>query len=381
MNMKYRELGKTGLKVSEIGYGGEHLVDKSFEVIDKIVNIAIDGGVNIMDVFMPQAEVRSNMGRAIGKRRKDVMLQGHIGATLQSDGQYLRSRDPDHCDIFVKDFLTRFDTDYIDFGMIHFVDNDQEYKDAFETPFIEYVQKLKKDGVIRHIGVSSHHTETAIKMVNTGIIDMIMFSINPVFDLSLGSYFLDMLWEDDLKLDEFRVDPLRAELYNLCASKGVGITVMKALGAGRLLSAETSTLDRALTLPQCISYALDRPAVSSVLLGSQTEQEIKDALAYNTATAEEKDYTKIFEGGLTFHGDKCMYCNHCLPCPQNIDIAAVTKYLDMAKISSTDTVRAHYEALTAHGGDCIECSSCESNCPFKINIIKNMKEACAVFGK
>jgi predicted aldo/keto reductase-like oxidoreductase len=76
-----------------------------------------------------------------------------------------------------------------------------------------------------------------------------------------------------------------------------------------------------------------------------------------------------------------MYCNHCLPCPQGIDVAAVTKYLDMAKISDSEIVRSHYGALAAHGSDCVECGSCEGNCPFNIKIIENMKEAMRIFGK
>ena len=378
--MQYRPLGKTGLKVSEIGYGTEHLLEKPYELIDAVLNTAIDGGVNIIDVFLPQAEVRSNIGRAIGKRRKDVMLQGHIGATLQSDGQYLRSRDVAHCDLFIRDFLTRFNTDYIDFGMIHYVDTEEDYKGAFETPYIEYAQKLKKDGVVRFLGASTHDTATAIKMVNTGIIDMIMFSLNPVFDMSFGDYFLDMLWED-FKLKKLDIDPLRVEFYNLCAAKGIGITVMKALGAGRLLSAETSSLNCALSIPQCVSYALDRPGVSSVLLGAQTVEEMKQGLAYESSTSEERDYMAALQSGLPMLGGKCMYCNHCLPCPQGIDIAAVTKYLDMAKAGESEIIRSHYNTLSAHGSDCISCGSCEERCPFHIKVSENMKEAARVFGK
>jgi len=345
-----------------------------------VVNTALDGGVNIMDVFMPQAEVRSYMSRAIGKRRKDLMLQGHVGATLQSDGQYLRSRDVEKCDEFVKDFLSRFNTDYIDFGMIHFVDTDDDYKEAFDSPYIEYVQKLKKDGIVRYLGASTHDAATGMRMINTGLIDIIMFSVNPVFDLSFGAYSLDMLWEG-VKLEKLQIDPVREEFYNLCAAKGIGITVMKSLGAGRLLSAETSSLNYALTIPQCLSYALDRPAVSCVMFGAQTEEEMKLALAYEGSTPEERDYTAIMQSGLPLLGGKCMYCNHCLPCPQNIDIAAVTKYLDIAKTNKSDTIRAHYNALTAHGGNCTGCGSCEGNCPFGINVIENMKEAAQVFGK
>lgn len=186
--MQYKALGKTGWMVSEIGYGGEHLEGKPFEVVDAVVNTALDGGVNIMDVFMAQPEVRTNIGRAVGARRKEVYLQGHIGSTMDN-GQYLRTRDPQRCDEYVRDFMTRFNTDYIDLGMIHFVDTDGDYQEAFDSPYIEYVQQLKKDGVIHHIGVSTHDARTGIKMVNTGIVDMVMFSINPAFDMSLEMLF------------------------------------------------------------------------------------------------------------------------------------------------------------------------------------------------
>jgi predicted aldo/keto reductase-like oxidoreductase len=276
--------------------------------------------------------------------------------------------------------MMRFNTDYIDFGMIHIVDTNQDYTEAFDSPYSEYVQKLKKEGIIRFIGASTHDAATGIKMVNTDLIDMVMFSINPAFDFNPGVHRHDLLWKGT-KLDKLQIDPVRMEFYNLCAAKGVGITVMKALGAGRLLDTEKSNLGYALTLPQCISYALDRPAVSSVLLGAQTVDEVKQALVYENATPEERDYAATMQNGLPLLGGKCMYCNHCLPCPQGIDIAAVTKYMDIAKVSDADSVRAHYIALTAHGGNCIECGSCESNCPFNISVIENMKEAARLFGK
>jgi predicted aldo/keto reductase-like oxidoreductase len=263
--------------------------------------------------------------------------------------------------------------------MVHFVDTEADYIDAFDSPYIDYVQKLKKDGVIRFIGASTHDAATGIKMVNTGIIDMVMFSINPAFDLSPGNYNLDMMFKGE-KLDKLQIDPVRTEFYNLCAAKGVGITVMKALGAGRLLKAESSALGFALSLPQCISYALDRPAVSSVLLGAQTVKEIELALAYENTFMEERDYAVAIKNGQPNLGGKCMYCNHCLPCTQGIDIAAVTKYLDMAKINDNEIVRSHYNALSVHGGSCIACGNCENNCPFKIEIISNMREAERVFG-
>ena len=377
--MKFRQLGHTGLEVSEIGWGSEHMEGASLAVTQAVVNTALDGGVNIIDAFMPQPGIRSNLGHALAGRRNEVILQGHIGAVMKN-GQYARSRDVQQCDVFIKDFLSRFNTDYIDIGMMHFIDTDEDYTEAFESDYIEYVQSLKRDGVIRFLGVSTHNPSTGMKMIGTGLIDVVMFSINPVFDFASGENMFALMFQGK-KMERLKLDTPRTEFYAACARKGVGITVMKALGGGRLLSAELSSLGVPLSVSQCVSFALDRPSVSSVLLGAKDVSEMEQALSYEHSTSEERDYTSIMESGLPLQDAKCLYCNHCLPCPQGIDIAAVTKFLDIAVIHDSASINAHYEALSAHGGDCSQCGSCEENCPFGINIVTNMREAARIFGK
>lgn len=380
--MQYRKLGNTGLRVSEVGFGGEHIENTPAENVEAVLKSALDGGVNVVDVFMPGAKIRSDMGNALRERRREVILQGHVGSVLR-DGQYARSRNAAECDVFVKDFLERFHTDYIDLGMIHFVDTEEDFRDAFESNYIDYVRQLKKDGIIRHIGASSHNPETAIHMVNTGLVEMLMFSINPAFDMLPADMVLDDMFSDETyRENRFALDPRRAELYRLCEEKGIGITVMKSLGAGRLLDESASPFGVALTPTQCIHYALERPAVASVLMGAKTVEQMEESLKYVNANAAERDYTIIAGGKRSALQGQCMYCNHCLPCPVNIDIAAVTKYLDMARQNGVgDTIRAHYEALSAHGGDCIACGFCEANCPFHVGAIGNMQEAALLFGK
>lgn len=380
--MNYRTLGKTGLKVSEVGFGGEHIENTPTENVEAVMKTALEGGVNIIDVFMPGEKIRTDMGNALRGQRDKVILQGHIGAVLR-EGQYARSRDPIECGQFVKDFLTRFHTDYIDLGMIHFVDTEADYQECFESDYLSYVQRLKEEGVVRFIGASSHNPETAIRMVNTGIIDMLMFSINPAFDMLPADMILDDMFADKTyESKRFSLDPKRAELYRLCEEKGIGITVMKSLAAGRLLNAGASSFGVALTPVQCIHYALERPAVASVLMGAKTPEQMTASLRYVNANAAERDYTIIANGQHSAVSGQCMYCNHCLPCPSNIDIATVTKYLDMARqVGLTDTVRAHYDALAVHASDCIECGSCEVNCPFGVGVIANMREATALFGQ
>ena len=380
--MQYRNLGKTDIKVSEIGCGAGYFEDMTADVVDAVVNTAIDGGVNVFDVCTVHPDVRSNIGRALGGRRKDVVLKGHIGAVLQEDGQHVSSREPQLCDVYLKDFLTRHNTDYIDIGMIYIVDSEKDYTATFDSPFTEYIQRLKKDGVIRYIGASTHDPAMGIKMAESGLVDMLMFSLNPSFDLSYGIDLMEVVYDDkDVKLEKLQVDPQRIELYNLCAVRGVGITVMKALGAGRLLDAETSSLRHPLTLPQCVSYALDRPAVSSVILGVKNLEELNQALQYENTTQSERDYTSLLQSGLPLLGGKCLYCNHCLPCQKGINIASVTKYLDMAMVSKSDTIKIHYSALSAYAGSCVKCRMCEKSCPFGVGIVKNMEEAVRVFGK
>ncbi len=127
------------------------------------------------------------------------------------------------------------------------------------------------------------------------------------------------------------MDPQRQELYEVCQRNGVGITVMKAFGGGDLLSAELSPAGKALTPYQCIHYALTRPAVACVMAGARSMEELEASIAYETAGEEEKDYAAAFASmpKISWQGH-CMYCGHCAPCPKGIDVATVTKFLNLA---------------------------------------------------
>jgi len=180
------------------------------------------------------------------------------------------------------------------------------------------------------------------------------------------------------------IDPKRARLYELCASRDVSITTMKTLGAGKLLSADQTPFAGPMTVAQCIHYALSRPAVACTLIGCKDHAEVLEAVKYLDASDAERDYSGIAETlRETFQG-KCVYCNHCLPCPSEIDIAAVTKYLEIALVDEQNIppgVMTHYNNLSHHASECIECGSCESRCPFNVAVMQNMKHAAMVFKK
>ena len=379
--MRYRKLGNTGLEVSEIGLGAEWLERHGREEIKEVVDCCEAQGINILDCWMAEPNVRSNIGAALKGRRERWMIQGHLGSSWQ-DGQYVRTREMDKVIAAFKDLLDRLGTDYIDFGMIHFVDEAAEFRRIMEGEFIAYVRGLKEKGTIRHIGMSTHNPDVAKLAALSGEIELILFSINPAFDLLPASedmtrYFADV-YDEGLR----NIAPEREELYRICEQSGVGITVMKGYAGGRLFSPETSPFGVALTPVQCLHYALTRPGVASVMAGFDTPEHVMAAVAYETATEEERDYASVLAGAPRHaYFGQCTYCGHCAPCPSGIDIAMVNKLYDLAVMQPDvpAAVRAHYQGLSANAGDCTGCRGCEARCPFGVHVAERMEKARELF--
>lgn len=380
--MRYRELGRTGLQVSEIGLGAEWLERHNQEEVTAVIQRCESYGINILDCWMSNPEVRTKIGNAIQGHREKWIIQGHFGSTWQ-EGQYVRTRDLPKVKEAFQDLLTRLQTDYIDLGMIHFVDSEAEFRQVMEGEFLAYVKEQREKGVIRHIGMSTHNPQVAKLAALSGEIEMLLFSVNPAFDLlppseDLNDYFVESYGEGLAG-----IDPLREELYKLCEQRGVGITVMKGYAGGRLFDARTSPFGVALTPVQCLHYALTRPAVASVLVGYDTPAHVDAAVAYEAATEEERDYASVLaKAPRHAYSGQCTYCGHCAPCPAGIDIAMVNKLYDLAAMQPEvpATVRAHYQALSATAADCIACGGCETRCPFGVPVVERMEKAKALLG-
>lgn len=381
--MEYRELGRTGIKVSVIALGCEGFVTNEGALTEQLLNAAEQGGINCIDLYAPQPEMRSRLGKWLRGRRGKFVLQAHL-CTVWQEGQYKRTREIGEVKASFEDLLTRLATDYIDIGMIHYVDSLEDWEAVAGGPVMEYARELQAQGKIRYIGLSSHNPAAAMQAVQSGLIDVLMFSVNPCYDLQPANEDCSALWDGknyDRQL--VNMDPEREALYETCSRLGVAITVMKAFGGGDLLDEELSPAGKALTVNQCLHYALTRPGVAAVMSGAHTVDELEKCLEYTTAADVEKDYAAAFAAlpKISWEGH-CMYCGHCAPCPQGIDVAAVTKFLNLTKAQNSvpETVREHYAALRHHAGECVKCGACEKRCPFKVTVIQNMQEAVKVFG-
>lgn len=378
--MKYRPLGATGIEVSEIGIGCG-----AFEKFDtaqarEYMSLAMDSGVNYIDIYDANPTVRTNIGYALRGRRDRMNIQGHIGV-IWKDGQYSKTRDVEESRQGFEDLLTRLETDYIEVGMIHITDSWEQWEEIQNSEYLEYVKQLKAEGKIKHIGLSSHNAEVALAAVKSGMVEVLMFSLNPAFDrLPSGVN----PWDADFASKSMEgVDPVRIELYDYCTMHNIAIVNMKSFAGGRLLDATKSPLGVALTPVQCLAYVLAKPCVACALTGANTCEELQQALDYVTATDEDKDYSKVLDRHDGQKAEQCNYCGHCAPCKAKIDIAEVNRLLDEYEAQGCEGVspelQARYDALEHKASECQQCGECMERCPFKVNIVERMAKAAEVF--
>lgn len=383
--MEYRVLGRTGIKVSAIGIGGEGFENKSYQECEALIDCSINEGINFFDLYNSNPQVRSYVGQALRRYpRGSFVIEGHLCSTWEQ-GQYRRTRNIQEVVDAFEDFLTRTRFGYVDVGMIHYVDEQKDFDSIFHGKILQYAKELQAKGVIKSLGISTHNTDIALRAVESGIIDVILFSINAAYDMLPPIEDVNILFEESTFANRTYVgiDPRRDKLYQACQNAEVALTVMKGYGAGILLSDKESPFTKALTPVQCLHYCLTRPAVASVMVGVSNIDQIRAATDYVTASPNKKDYSEVLANApnSSFRGH-CMYCGHCSPCSSKIDIAAVNKYLDLALIQEDvpETLKNHYDLLEHQASDCIECGNCIKNCPFEVNIINKMKQAVNLFG-
>jgi len=370
--MRTRTLGRTGATVSTISMGTEYLIHKPQAHVDGVIHTAIERGINYFDVFYGQGFVREIYGRAFAGYRDRVMLTAHLGAT-EEHGESGRTRDPERALHFFHEYLRLFTTDYVDVLFLHNSDGQEDY-DTVMAPggLADLALRLKQEGKARFIGFSGHTVSTARQAAESGIVDVIMFPVN------LAAHAV----------------PGKRELHQTCAAHDVALVAMKPFAGGRLLQKETTVSletwqmggegrelrkERAVTPAQCLHYVLSQPGICTAVPGCASIPELEQVLAYYEASEEERDFAGLLAAFAEYRGGECVYCNHCLPCPQGINVGQVNRLGDLASYSVTPALRAAYAALEANASDCIECGSCEAACPFDVAVIEKMARTATLF--
>lgn len=384
--MEYRYNRKTGDKISVLGMGSGGISLHGHENGVRVLRKAAEAGINYYDLAAAEGEAFAIFGEAFADKREQVFYQIHFGADYDNGyrettegqtasslvtynaGDYGKTANADRVQRSVEWQMETLGTDYIDYGFIHCIDSLDSWEEYKQNGLYAMILEYQRQGIVRHIGLSSHTPAVAQAILDEADVDMLMFSINPAYDWHYGDKYGAGTTAE------------RAALYRRCEKEGIGITVMKPYAAGLLLDARKSFFRQAMTPSQCIQYELDTPGVLTVLPGLGSEEELAGLLAYLDAPWGERDYSFIRQMPPEHAEGRCVYCNHCAPCPVGIPVGMVNKCYDLALLGD-EMAGAHYDGLSHHASECIACGHCDTVCPFHVRQQVRMQEIAAYFGK
>ena len=335
--MEYRILGKTGLEISRLGFGGIPIQKTDAKTTKALMDALIEKGVNFIDTARGYTVSEEYIGEAIEGRRDKFVL---ATKSMSRDAAGM-ARD---IDISLKNLRT----DYIDLYQIHNVTPDQLETVVAKGGALEALLEAKKAGKIGHIGVTAHLTETFEKLFEYDWVETVMFPYNIV-------------------------ESQGEELIRKCKEKNIGFICMKPLAGGAI---EDATL--------ALRYIMQNDAVTVVIPGMATETEIEqNVAAVNDISALcESEQEKIRLLRETLGTQFCRRCNYCAPCTAGINISGVflmEGYLSRYGLEAW--AKERYAAFPKKASDCIECGVCESRCPYNLPIREMLKNAAQKFGE
>ncbi len=335
--MDYRSLGKTGLKISRLGFGGIPIQKIDKEGARGVILELINEGINFIDTARGYTVSEEYLGYALeGVRDKFVLATKSMA----------RTKDAMQNDIDLS--LNTLRTDYIDLYQMH----NPSAKDL-ETVVspggaLEALFEAKASGKIGHIGITLHSLELFEKVIDFPWVETVMFPYNIV---------------------ETQAEKLIAE----CAKRDIGFICMKPLAGGAIEDATTA-----------LRFIASNPDVSVIIPGMAEIDEIHENVS---AISREEPLSLEEEGKIAkireFLGTNfCRRCNYCAPCSAGINISAVFLFEGYySRYDLKEWAKARYSLLNKTASDCIGCGVCETRCPYNLPIREMLKKSAEVFGK
>jgi predicted aldo/keto reductase-like oxidoreductase len=316
------------------------------EAMSEVLAVGVDAGLSYVDLLQIDPDPTSdgsgfwsNCGPPIRQHRDKLVLAAHWGGGPRYDLPY--------CQRTFAHVLSEVGNDYVDVAIMTMVD-EPDRRGAWLEESLMHLRRYQEQGHLGYIGGSGHDVATVTELVQSGVFDVFMFGVN--------------LTKHDAKQHQ--------ALYRACQEQGVGLVAMKPYFGGVLLTIDGKPTS--LTPVQCLSYVLSQP-VSTTVPGVRSGDEMRAALAYCTASEAERDYRSALTDMYRELEGHCVYCNHCLPCPQNIDIATAIAIIDWATSGINDELVQWYNTLKVKPGECIECGQCIERCPFGVDVIEKMR--------
>jgi predicted aldo/keto reductase-like oxidoreductase len=349
---------------------------------------AFNGGVTYFDCHPGHDyDGRPDPGLYEGYQKLGKALIGYRDKITISYIASCNERSSDIAAVCFEGYLKALGTDHTDVFIIQFCDKLTEYNEITgENGLLAYAQKVRSEGKARYIGISTHSMDIALKAIHSGAFDMLMFPVNPAFDVldnekEYNENYVGNLWD---KAYQYNADGKtgvlpRKDVYSACERHGVALVAMKPFAGGFMFSVEENA---GFTPVNLISYALAQTGLATVVPGCENPEQMLEILTYYTCSDEARDYSGAIAKSRWSIMGHCLYCNHCLPCPVGIDIGQVQKLLHtlgVEKSAGWSAALEKYSALPSKASACIRCGQCEARCPFEVPVLDAMDQAVRVF--
>lgn len=335
--MEYRILGKTGLSISRLGFGGIPIQKIDAEGTKALIRQLIREGVNFIDTAR---------GYTVSEEYLGFALEGVRDSFVLATKSMARTKEAMQKDIDIS--LKNLRTDYIDLYQVH----NPAAKDVEQVMApggaLEALYEAKKAGKIGHIGITLHSVD-------------------------LFKQALDLPWVETIMFPYNIVETQGEELIAQCADKNIGFICMKPLAGGAIDDAVTA-----------MRFVVSNPAVTTVIPGMADTAEIAQNVSAtaDTSPLNDEEQKKIANIKDLLGTNFCRRCNYCAPCTVGINISGVFLFEGYySRYNLKEWASDRYAHLNKTASDCIGCGVCETRCPYDLPIRQMLKKAAEVMGK
>ena len=335
--MEYITLGKTGLKVSRMGFGGIPIQKIDAAGTRILMEKLAENGVNYVDSARGYTVSEAFLGEALeGLRDRFVIATKSMARTKEAMEKDIATS------------LANFRTEYIDLYQVHNPSLADLETVVGPGGALEALLEAKAAGKIGHIGITLHSVE-------------------------LFKNALDLPWVETIMFPYNIVETQGEELIALCAEKNIGFICMKPLAGGAIEDAEIA-----------IRFIVSNPAVTVVIPGMADAAEIAQNVSAtsNTSPLNAEEQKKIADIKESLGTNFCRRCNYCQPCTAGINISGVFLFEGYySRYDLKDWALSRYSSMPKTASDCIDCGVCETRCPYNLPIRDMLKRAAEVMGK
>ena len=334
--MEYRELGKTGLKISTLGFGGIPIQRIDAAGTKVLMHQLVDAGVNYIDTARGYTVSESYLGEALeGIRDKFILATKTMARTADAMAADIETS------------LKNLRTDYIDIYQVHNPNLAQLEQVCAPGGALEALFAAREAGKIGHIGLTAHSVEVFAKALELDWVETIMFPYNIVENQGV-------------------------DLIGKCAEKNIGFIVMKPLAGGAI---EDATL--------ALRYVCANPNISVVIPGMADPKELEQNIAAvsDTTPLSPAELEKMEQVRKELGTQFCRRCNYCAPCAAGISSPNVFLFDGyFSRYGLADWAKERYMSMPKKASDCIGCGICETRCPYNLPIREMLKKAAEHFG-